>query len=104
MRSFYRTMSHIANAGRWQGTESHPSPCVPRRCRRGLLEPPCAAAGCRDGRNRPARRTEVAPVLEDVREFYMSKGFGGRVGFGERPATVVIDMARSWLDESSPLG
>jgi nicotinamidase-related amidase len=43
-------------------------------------------------------------MLEDVREFYMSKGFGGRVGFGERPAIIVIDMAKSWLDESSPLG
>jgi nicotinamidase-related amidase len=43
-------------------------------------------------------------MLEDVREFYMSKGFGGRVGFGDRPAIVVIDMAKSWLDESSPLG
>jgi len=43
-------------------------------------------------------------MLEDVREFYMSRGFGGRVGFGERPAIIVIDMAKSWLDESSPLG
>jgi nicotinamidase-related amidase len=39
-----------------------------------------------------------------VREFYLSKGFGGRVGYGSRPAVVVIDMARSWLDESSPIG
>lgn len=43
-------------------------------------------------------------MYEQVREFYTSKGFGGRMGFGERPALVVIDMARSWLDESSPLG
>jgi len=41
---------------------------------------------------------------EEVRKFYLSRGFGGRVGYGERPAVVVIDMARSWLDESSPLG
>src|SRR5690242_17015080 len=41
---------------------------------------------------------------EEVREFYLSRGFGGRVGFGTNPAVVVIDMARSWLDESSPLG
>jgi maleamate amidohydrolase len=41
---------------------------------------------------------------EQVRELYLSKGFGGRVGFGQRPALVVIDMAESWLDESSPLG
>ena len=39
-----------------------------------------------------------------VREFYESRGFGGRVGFGKKPAVVVIDLAESWLDESSPLG
>lgn len=43
-------------------------------------------------------------MLEEVRQFYLSKGFGGRVGFGQSPAIIVIDMARSWLDESSPLG
>ena len=45
-----------------------------------------------------------AGVYGEVRDFYLSKGFGGRVGFGVRPAIVVIDMAKSWLDESSPLG
>ncbi len=43
-------------------------------------------------------------MYEEVRELYLSKGFGGRVGFGDTPAVVVIDMARSWLDEASPLG
>ncbi len=43
-------------------------------------------------------------MYEEVREFYLSRGFGGRVGFGRRPAIVVIDMAKSWMDESSPLG
>lgn len=43
-------------------------------------------------------------MYEDVRTLYESRGFGGRVGFGARPALVVIDLARSWLDESSPLG
>jgi maleamate amidohydrolase len=43
-------------------------------------------------------------MYEAVRELYLSSGFGGRVGFGERPAIVVIDLARSWLDESSPQG
>lgn len=43
-------------------------------------------------------------MYEGVREFYISRGFGGRVGFGKRPAVVVIDMAKSWLDETSPLG
>jgi nicotinamidase-related amidase len=39
-----------------------------------------------------------------VRAFYMRHGFGGRIGFGVRPAVVVIDLARSWLDESSQQG
>lgn len=43
-------------------------------------------------------------MYEDVRALYEAKGFGGRVGFGTTPALVVIDLARSWLDESSPLG
>jgi nicotinamidase-related amidase len=43
-------------------------------------------------------------MYEDVRTLYEARGFGGRVGFGARPAVVVIDLARSWLDESSPLG
>lgn len=43
-------------------------------------------------------------MYEPVREFYLSKGFGGRVGFGSTPAIIVIDMAKAWLDESSPLG
>jgi len=41
---------------------------------------------------------------EEVRQFYLSRGFGGRVGYGDRPAVVVIDMAESWLDDSSPIG
>ena len=48
--------------------------------------------------------TTGGSMLEEVRQFYLSKGFGGRVGFGRTPAVIVIDMARSWLDESSPLG
>lgn len=43
-------------------------------------------------------------MYQEVRALYESRGFGGRVGFGERPAVVVIDLAKSWLDESSPLG
>jgi maleamate amidohydrolase len=40
----------------------------------------------------------------DVRDFYIRHGFGGRSGFGLRPALVVIDLARSWLDEESQQG
>ncbi|KAA0969628.1 isochorismatase family protein [Aureimonas fodinaquatilis] len=40
----------------------------------------------------------------EVRPSYLLHGFGGRIGFGQRPALVVIDLARSWLDESSQQG
>jgi len=43
-------------------------------------------------------------MYEPVRKFYESRGFGGRKGFGEHPAVLVIDLARAWIDESSPLG
>lgn len=43
-------------------------------------------------------------MYEDVGELYLKSGFGGRVGFGKRAALVVIDMAKSWLDTSSPQG
>jgi nicotinamidase-related amidase len=48
--------------------------------------------------------SDMEQNYDQVREFYLSKGFGGRVGYGSRPAVVVIDMALSWLDESSPIG
>jgi maleamate amidohydrolase len=39
-----------------------------------------------------------------LREQYRLAGFGGRVGWGERPAVLVIDMARAWVDPSEQLG
>src|SRR5438552_1580906 len=41
---------------------------------------------------------------EGLAGFYRDKGFAGRVGFGERPALLVIDLARAWTDPASPLG
>ena len=35
---------------------------------------------------------------------YDKVGFGGKVGFGERPAVLVIDLAKAWTDSASPLG
>jgi nicotinamidase-related amidase len=39
-----------------------------------------------------------------LREQYEAAGFGGRVGWGDRPAVLVIDMARAWTDQSEQLG
>lgn len=35
---------------------------------------------------------------------YDKVGFGGKVGFGDRPAVLVIDLAKAWTDSGSPLG
>ena len=36
-------------------------------------------------------------------DFYLKKGFAARVGFGKRPALLVIDMIRAFTDLRSPL-
>jgi maleamate amidohydrolase len=38
--------------------------------------------------------------LEDLRQRYLQRDWGLRVGYGERPALMVIDLARYWLDPS----
>ena len=48
-----------------------------------------------------------APLLEhlhDLREKYLARGWGERVSFGERPALIVIDLAKYWLDTSVHIG
>jgi maleamate amidohydrolase len=39
-----------------------------------------------------------------LREQYRLAGFGGRVGWGEKPSVLVIDMARAWVDPREQLG
>lgn len=40
----------------------------------------------------------------DTRADYAEKGLGARVGWGERPALVVVDLSNGFTDPSSPLG
>ena len=42
--------------------------------------------------------------LQDLRAKYLQRNWGARVGFGKRPALVVIDMARYWLDSAIQIG
>src|SRR5262245_30609680 len=42
--------------------------------------------------------------LEQLREAYRRRSWGGRVGFGARPAVLVIDLARYWLDVKLQIG
>lgn len=40
---------------------------------------------------------------DDLRADYRGAGFGSRLGFGHRPALLVIDFARAYLEPRSPL-
>jgi maleamate amidohydrolase len=38
------------------------------------------------------------------KEMYASRGFGNKIGFGERPALLVIDFIKGFTDTACPLG
>jgi len=40
---------------------------------------------------------------DEIRSFYGKRGFAGRVGFGTRPAVLVIDFIRGFTESASPL-
>src|ERR1044071_2486869 len=41
---------------------------------------------------------------KDDEEFFRQRGFGIKIGFGERPALILIDMINGFTDASMPLG
>lgn len=46
-------------------------------------------------------------MTEDVRDteqFFESRGFGQEIGFGDRPAVVVVDLIYAFTDPEAPLG
>jgi nicotinamidase-related amidase len=42
--------------------------------------------------------------LADLRTRYLKRGWAGRVGFGKRPALIVIDLARFWTMPEEQIG
>ncbi len=42
--------------------------------------------------------------LGATQQLYLERGFGRRIGFGQRPAVLVTDMIEAFTDPSSPLG
>lgn len=42
--------------------------------------------------------------LDDARAIYSRSGIGGRVGLGERPAVIVVDLQYGFTNTASPLG
>ena len=49
-------------------------------------------------------RAPLQEHLGRLREAYMARGWAGRVGFGQRPAVLVIDLAAYWLDPARQIG
>jgi maleamate amidohydrolase len=41
---------------------------------------------------------------KDDEEFFRQRGFGIKIGFGERPALILIDMIKGFTDSTMPLG
>ncbi len=42
--------------------------------------------------------------LRHLREAYVRRNWAGRVGFGTRPAVLIIDLARYWLETKQKIG
>jgi len=49
-------------------------------------------------------RGPLVQHLADLRSRYLSRGWGGRVGFGRRPALIVIDLAKFWTEPEAQIG
>lgn len=49
-------------------------------------------------------RAPLLAHLQHLKARYLERHWGGRVGFGSRPALVVIDLARYWLDPGQQIG
>jgi nicotinamidase-related amidase len=60
--------------------------------------------GSDDLRLPDALRGPLVDHLQHLRQRYLARGWAGRVGFGSRPALIVIDLARYWLDSKQQIG
>jgi maleamate amidohydrolase len=46
----------------------------------------------------------MTEVQRDEAEFFRSRGYGRRIGFGQRPAVLIVDVLRAFTDPNQPLG
>lgn len=60
--------------------------------------------GSRDLRLPDELRWLLREHLSQLRERYLHRGWGGRVGFGDRPALLVIDLAKYWTESTAQIG
>jgi nicotinamidase-related amidase len=65
---------------------------------------PATPFGSEDLRLPETLRGPLLAHLDHLREAYRRRHWGGRVGFGTRPAVVVIDLARYWLTPGEQIG
>ncbi len=64
----------------------------------------CPPAGSADLRLPDELREPLRRHLADLRQRYLERGWGAPVGFGKRPALIVIDLACFWTDASQQIG
>jgi nicotinamidase-related amidase len=66
-----------------------------------MADPPFGSA---DLRLPDHLRGPLREHLDHLRRQYQQRGWAGRVGFGQRPALVVIDLAANWTRPENPIG
>ena len=59
---------------------------------------PAPAFGSSDLRLPDDLRGPLLAHLKDLHHKYVKRNWAGRVGFGQRPALIVIDLARFWTE------
>lgn len=64
----------------------------------------CCGFGSSDLRLPDELRGPLRSHLQTLRGRYIQRGWAGRVGFGSRPAVIVIDLAKYWLDPGQQIG
>jgi maleamate amidohydrolase len=47
---------------------------------------------------------QIVTSSKEDEEFFRQRGFGIKIGFGERPALIIIDMLKGFTDATMPLG
>jgi len=68
------------------------------------MSTPATPFGSSDLRLPEELRGPLRKHLADLRERYLARGWAGRVGFGERPALLVIDLALWWTQPQHQIG
>jgi maleamate amidohydrolase len=48
--------------------------------------------------------SELQPEIDDAGFIYKRSGIGSRVGFGDRPALLIVDFQRGFTDPTCPVG